>query len=345
MFRCVFEVKICIDFRSFVPYIIPNMKIFHEFKNNLLKKRLVKQGDLVVVGVSGGSDSIALLHLLKEVSEKHRFNMVVAHVNYHTRGNDSNADEALVHKNAKELGLECFVKDAARNSKGNFESYARRVRYDFFESLREKLHAESIAVAHTQDDQAETLLMHFLKGAGLEGMAGMQPREQYIVRPVLPFTKVQLREYLKVHRLEYREDSSNADNTLVRNNIRNVLIPDLQKYNANLVETLNRNAGIFSEVNTYMQLEAAKHFKDLAVFEKHKVSFDTKEFELLAKPIAREVLHLAFKKLGHDEPLSHKHFEQVYKVVTQPVSRKRKEISSDLKVTRLRDVILLERLR
>lgn len=321
------------------------MKIYHEFRNNLFQKRLVKQGDLVIVGVSGGSDSIAMLHLLKEVSEKDRFNMVIAHVNYHTRGNDSNADEALVHTYAKKLGLECFVKDAAKHTKGNFESYARSVRYKFFESLRKDLKAESVAVAHTQDDQAETLLMHFLKGAGLEGMAGMQPKEQHIIRPVLPFTKVQLREYLKARRLEYREDGSNANNALVRNSIRNVLIPELQKYNANLVETLNRNAGIFSEVNTYMQLEAAKHFKDLAEVAKDKVSFHTKQFELLAKPIAREVLHLALKKLGHEEPLSHQHFEQVYKVATQPVSRKHKEISRNLKVTRLRDVILLERLR
>ncbi len=153
VFRCIFDVKICIDFGSFVPYIIPNMKIYHEFKNNLFQKRLVKQGDVVIVGVSGGSDSVAMLHLLKEVSQKNRFSIVVAHVNYHTRGNDSNADEALVHKYAKELELECFVKDAPKHTKGNFESYAREVRYTFFESLREKLHAESVAVAHTQDDQ------------------------------------------------------------------------------------------------------------------------------------------------------------------------------------------------
>ncbi len=173
----------------------------------------------------------------------------------------------------------------------------------------------------------------------------MQSKEQHIIRPVLPFTKMQLREYLKTRSIAFREDSSNTNNVLVRNNIRNVLIPELQKYNKNLVETLNRNAGIFSEVNAFLKLEAAKYFKDLSKVEKDAVSFDVKKFELLAKPVAREVLHLAFKKLGHEEPLSQKHFEQVYKVATQPVSRKHKEISKDLKVTRLRDVILLERLR
>lgn len=327
---------------------LPGMKIFHEFKNNLAKHRLIKAGDIVVVGVSGGSDSVALLHLLHEVSKKMHFSIVVAHVNYHTRGKDSLDDQKLVAEYAKKLDLQFFVRDVRipkKRKKLNFENFAREARYEFFEKIREKLHAESIAVAHTKDDQAETVLMHFFKGAGLEGLAGMQSKESHVIRPTLPFTKNELRSYLKEYGLRYREDFTNHDNTFTRNKLRNVLLPQLADYNPNFVETLTRNAEIFSELKNYLQLEAVMQFSRLAKFEGDKVRIQAGNFEMLPKPIARELLHVALKKLGHLEPLSQKHFEQVYKVAMSPVSGKKKEISRDLKVTRLHDVILLELVR
>lgn len=321
------------------------MRIYHEFKNLLAKRFLVETGDAIIVGVSGGSDSVALLHLLYEVSERLSLKIIVAHINYHSRGKDSDADQKLVQKYAKNLGLTCEVKDVRLPNAGNFEERARIARYDFFEKLRNQYQAKSVAVAHTQDDQAETILMHFLKGAGLEGIAGMQPKEKNIIRPVLAFTKKELRAYLKAKKVSFRNDVTNKDNTYTRNKIRNILIPELQQYNPNLTETLARNAGIFAEINAYLQLEAASQFQKIATVRKTSTRLQAKAFETLPRPIAREVLHLALKKLNHHEPLSQNHFEQVYGVAISPVSRKTKEISRDLKLTRLRDVIVIARHR
>ncbi len=320
------------------------MKIFHEFKNNLLERFRLQENDAIIVGVSGGSDSAALLHLMYEVSEKFPLRIVVAHVNYHTRGKDSDADELLVASFAKKLHLAIETTNA-KVAKGNFEEKAREFRYSFFEKLRKKYHAKYVAVAHTQDDQAETILMHILKGAGLEGLSGMQPQEGNIIRPTLSFTKQQLRGYLRGYKIPFREDATNKQNTFTRNKIRNVLIPDLTTYNKNFSETLVRNAEIFSELNTFLKLEAARSFSDIATTTRDTITFQTKAFETLPRPVARELFHQALRTLGHVEPLSAKHFEQVYKVMTSGVSNKSKEITKDLKVTRFRDVIRLHRYR
>jgi tRNA(Ile)-lysidine synthase len=321
------------------------MKIFHEFKNVLQKHHLLEKNDSVIVGVSGGSDSVALLHLLQEVAEKFPLKIIIAHVNYHTRGKDSEADAKLTEKYAKQLGLIYEVQNVRVSKKGNFEDLARYARYGFFERMRKKHQAQAIAVAHTKDDQAETILMHFIKGSGLNGLASMREKEGNIIRPVLNFTKQELRDYLRAHKITFREDKTNKDTTFTRNKIRHELLPELQKYNPNIIETLNRNARIFSELENYLQLLAASYYHKNAKLSNQIISVNAASFETLPRPVAREVLHLALKKLDHKEPLSAEHFEQVYKVMLSPVSRKTKEISKHLKVTRLHDVILIERHR
>jgi tRNA(Ile)-lysidine synthase len=197
-------------------------------------QKTVKAGDRVGVGVSGGADSVALLLLLLEVREKLGIVLSVVHFNHQLRGKASDADEKFVAAIAKKLGLAYHadrgdVAAMAKRGKTNLEDAARRARYAFFEQLVNEGHADYVAVAHTADDQAETVLAHILRGTGLAGLGGIHPVAGHVVRPLLGTRREELRAFLKSRRQSWREDATNLDMTRTRARIRKKLLPLLER--------------------------------------------------------------------------------------------------------------------
>ncbi len=187
----------------------------------------------LLLAVSGGMDSMTLLHILAK--EKDRYGgFAVAHVNHQLRGDESNADEAFVRETCEKLGIECFVKqlltgDAAVANKRGIEETARDDRYQFFEEITTKHDFDLVITAHTKNDQAETLLMRLMRGAGTRGLAGI-PRsrklgEKLIVRPWLDVTREQIERHAKANDVEYRHDSTNSEKHFTRNRVRLELLP------------------------------------------------------------------------------------------------------------------------
>ena len=204
----------------------------------------------LVVGVSGGPDSLALLHCLREAGLK----IIVAHLDHQLR--PSSAEEAQAIKGlAKAWGLRCVVGQsdvrayAAENHMG-LEEAARFLRYRFLLELAARRRAQAVVVAHTADDQVETILMHFLRGAGLKGLGGMRPVSRLaqiqpdipIFRPMLEVSRQEVLEYCQAHNLAYIEDASNADTTLFRNRLRHELIPLLEGYNPAIKKIIRRSS-------------------------------------------------------------------------------------------------------
>lgn len=179
----------------------------------------------VVVGVSGGPDSVALVHILKSMG----YEIVIAHLNHQLRGKDSDLDAEFVDKLSKKWKVPCVSHRVQLPKRGNTENHARNARYGFLEKVRQTAKADFIAVAHHQDDQIETVLMHMLRGAGLKGMGGMQLHYEKIIRPFLHVSKSDLLDYLKKNKLSYRIDRSNADISYERNRLRHRVIPALRK--------------------------------------------------------------------------------------------------------------------
>ncbi len=222
------------------------------------------------MGVSGGADSLCLLDVLFLLSKKYDFTLHVAHVNYHLRGRASDLDEMLTREMAERYHLPCSVLSQGKRPKNDVEETLRDIRYAFFAKLRQKTDADNIAVAHNQDDQAETLLLRLLRGSGLSGLSAMRPKSGHIIRPLIEMSRADILHYLKDRRIAFREDASNADPRYLRNRVRHELIPFLEK---NFQPQTRR---LLAETATILA-------GDYALLEKHPAAFSAKHSPLGAE--------------------------------------------------------------
>lgn len=197
--------------------------------NTVARYRLWEKKESFIVAVSGGPDSLCLLDVLFLLSQKYDFVLHVVHVNYRLRGKDSNLDEACVRAKATTYHLPLSVFHPRHVSSSNLEEKLRDIRYRYFEKVRLQKKATLVAVAHHQDDQAETFLLRLLRGSGMQGLSAMRPKNNFIVRPFIEMSRADVLQYLKERKITYRQDTSNTDTTFLRNRLRNTLIPLLEK--------------------------------------------------------------------------------------------------------------------
>ena len=255
-------------------------------------REYVRPGDRVAVAVSGGADSVALLRLLFELRAKLGIVLSVAHFNHKLRGRASDADENFVAKLAAKHGLPFHVARAdiaakAKRDKSNLEDTARRARYSFFAKLVEDGHASQVAVAHTADDQAETVLAHILRGTGLAGLGGIHPFTEHIVRPLIQLRRSDLRTYLRSKKQSWREDATNRDTTRTRARIRKKLIPFLQKhFQPAVVEHLAALADLAREDESF--LDAIAKDRAAAIVERDAGTARVRVEDLLASRTANQ---------------------------------------------------------
>lgn len=207
------------------------------------KKSLLAQGDKVVVALSGGADSVALLHILERLG----YDLEVVHCNFHLRGEESMRDENFVRSLCEKMGLKVTVVHFdtmayAARKKISIEMAARELRYDFFESVREKNSATAIAVAHHRDDVAETMILNLMRGTGIKGLHGIRSKNGYIIRPLLSCSKQEILDYLQHVGEDFVTDSSNLKNDYTRNKIRLEIIPLMREINPSICTTLAETA-------------------------------------------------------------------------------------------------------
>ena len=232
----------------------------------------------VVVGVSGGADSLALLHALNELAPEYNLRLHVAHLDHQLRGDEAQADASFVRDIAQAWGLPYTIDSrdvtgCARDYKLSLEEAARQVRYGFLREVALAQQSETIAVAHNADDQAESVLMHFLRGSGLSGLRGMLPKmhlaeyrvspptanfqpptsDLYLIRPLLATSRAAIEEYCQQHDLHPRTDSTNADTTYFRNRLRHDLLPLLETYNPQIRSILCRTADVIAAEHEVLQ--------------------------------------------------------------------------------------------
>lgn len=246
------------------------MDIVGRTRRHIVSSGLLSKGDVIVLGVSGGPDSVALLHIFARLRYEFAFKLHVAHFNHALR-KAAFSDQKFVEQLARQLNVPFHTEVCLRLPKGSIEEQARLRRFDFFVRLAKKLRARAVCLAHTRDDLAETVLMRLLRGVGLAGVRAILPQREIssvsFVRPLLGFRKREFLDYLAQNKVRFRRDHTNDQQRFFRNKIRLELIPLLEKrYNKNVQEVLCNLAETASVDYDYIHQEAQKKFKKLARF-------------------------------------------------------------------------------
>ena len=323
-------------------------KIFQFIKTN----NLIKNGDILLVGVSGGADSVALLEVLYKLKFKLAVNLHVIHFNHRLRAN-SDKDEAFVKSLANKLNLPCHVgrRSVSGRSKLVSEDTARQWRFRFFLKVAKKTGSTSVVLAHTQNDLAETVLMRILRGAGLSGLRGIlhehQMGQMKIIRPFLGVSRKEIEEYLNFHKLKFRIDETNQQIHYLRNKIRLKLLPFLIKeYNTNLPEILIDLAQASGADYDYLYNTAKRILEDKAKINNRNVRIKLNIF--LKQPVSmrRMFLRLAFEHLVGDlSQLSFKHIQEVESLILSKSIGAEVSWPKSIRVRKIKDGLDLHRVK
>lgn len=291
----------------------------------ITRHRLIENGDKIVAGISGGPDSVCLLHLLHTLSEKINIKVYAIHINHKLRGSESDADEAFTFEICNKLGiyLRCLafdIDEISRMERISLEEAGRETRYREFERFADETGAVKIAVAHNKNDQAETVLMNLLRGTGLQGLAGMDYMRGRIIRPLLDISRHEIESYCEDNSLGYRIDSSNLERDYTRNRIRLELIPEINKsFGTDLTESIHRMSLLLRNDNSFMEAEAVKAYdSSLEKCENGCVSLKLNELKLLHPALSGRVLRIAISRIKGDlKGIESKHIEDIAELLNK----------------------------
>lgn len=277
------------------------MKIEETFLENIKEKTNIKNGDKVIIALSGGQDSVVLLSLFIKYRKELNIKIAVAHINHLLRGKESDEDQDFVTALAKKNSLDIFilrenVNDLAKKNSWTLEESGRIVRYSYLNNLLRKENAQKIATAHHLNDQGETIIFHLIRGSGLKGIRGMFFEKENVVRPLLNISKDEIEEYCIANYLEYREDMSNYSGAYTRNKIRQHLLPILKEYNPKIENQLYKLGEIIKEEDVFME-NLAREACERIVVSKEDDLFIKEEFLSLHKSLRRRIVLITYEKL------------------------------------------------
>lgn len=294
------------------------------------KYELIKSGDNIVLGISGGPDSICMLYILNSLKKDLNFNIYVAHINHMLREN-AKLDEEYVKNTCKKLNIPVYIKhiqikEIAEKEKRGIEETGRKVRYEFFEEILRKTNSNKIATAHNLNDSIETIILNIIRGTGISGLAGIEPiRENKFIRPLIECERKEIEEYCKLNKLEPRIDESNYENKYNRNKIRNICIPYLQKeLNSNVIKNISRLSEIANEEQKYIEKNVEKSFNKICIENtENKIILDLKMFvkeELVIK--RRLILYTINKLIGTTINIEKINIDDIIKLCERNIGNK-----------------------
>ena len=306
----------------------------------ITKYNLIESGDKLVLGVSGGPDSICMLEILNQLKEKLNFEIVVAHINHGIREN-AILDEKYVEEYCKKLDVEYYVlkvklKELSKEKKIGLEEAGRKVRYDFFDTILEKTKSNKIAIAHNKNDRVETIILNILRGSGSLGLKGIEPKNGKYIRPIIEIERSEVEDFCLKNNINPRIDESNFENEFSRNRVRNVVIPYIkEEFNPNIVETIIRMSDIISEENEFLEEEIYKQYNNILIEEinlakdvynndeESTIILDLKKFNSLNKVLEKRILLYAIKRLfGSTKNIEKVHLEDMIKLCNNNIGNK-----------------------
>lgn len=295
------------------------------------KYNLITNGEKIVIGVSGGPDSITLLNVLINLKEQHKINceLVVCHINHMIR-EEAEEDEKFVQEFCQEHSIPCYskhvaVEKIATEQKIGTEEAGRQQRYQFFQEILEKEKAQKIATAHNANDNAETVLMNIMRGTSISGLKGIEIQRANIIRPLRECTRQEIETYCVENKLHPRIDKTNFENTYTRNKVRNLLIPYIQdKFNPSIIASINRLSEVASQEDEYLEKIVKKTYLDiLEEKQKNYIAVNLKAFNQLETVIkSRIVLYTIGELFGTKNGIEKKHIEDIIKLCSNNIGNK-----------------------
>ena len=288
------------------------------------------------MAVSGGPDSVCLLHILTKLQAELDLRLHLAHLNHQLRGTEAEADASYVSQLAQQLGIPATIEQ--RDVKAyqarqhlSLEEAAREVRYTFLAQVARSIDADRVAVGHTVDDHIETILMHLIRGTGTRGLRGLQPCSRWqssgnsltIIRPLLPLSRQETADYCHHHKLTPRIDASNLSLSPLRNRIRHQLLPMLQSYNPQVAEALLRTGRIAGDDLAFIDKEIARLWDEIGQEQESTIVLDKERFLELPPALKRHLLRTAIEKLlGNLKDIEARHIEEIMDALTKPAGKR-----------------------
>lgn len=302
----------------------------------LREQQLLPAGQQLLVAVSGGPDSVCLLHILAKLQAELRIKLHVAHLNHQLRGAASAADARYVARLVQQLGIPATI--AKRDVKAyqsrqrlSREEAAREVRYAFLAEVARSIGADHVAVGHTADDHIETVLMHLIRGTGTRGLRGLKPSSPWpssdsrltVIRPLLPVTRAVTEAYCQDHQLRPRVDASNRSLSLLRNKIRLQLLPQLRRYNPRITEALLRTARIADDDFAFLAQESARLRMGIVQRQGDTITLDKTSLRNLPPALQRHLLRTVIAELlGNPKDIEARHIEAIMAALTKPAGKR-----------------------
>jgi tRNA(Ile)-lysidine synthase len=294
------------------------MSLIDKVRQTIRQYKLINKAEKIVIGVSGGPDSLALLYVLKALQKEWRAALHIAHLNHMLRGRESQGDAEFVVRLAQKLNIPVTMRKinlAGLKQGGSAEEIARKARLEFLFAVARKNKAHKIALGHNSDDQAETVLMRVIRGSGLLGLSGILPKRKInnfiIIRPLIEIPRREITNFLKAKKIKPRIDATNSEEIYFRNRIRHKLLPELRRYNPNIRQVLANTAQNIAADYDYLLETSRRAFANLRTG-KGKVKLSIVKFLKLHPALQNIVLRLAYSELkGDTRRLTYQHIKEV----------------------------------
>ena len=293
--------------------------IFEKVLSTINKHELIQKGDKIVVGLSGGPDSVCLLHILSRLKDKFDLEIYAAHLNHQIRGIEAQKDAFYISNLCEEMGITFFIKsinvpEYCEKNGVSIEEGARKLRYEMFYEVKNNTRANKIAIGHNLNDQAETILMRIMRGTGLQGLKGIEYiRDGVIIRPILDIERSDIEKYCEQNNLNPRIDKTNLESIYTRNKIRLELIPYMKdNFNSNIIESISRMGNSLRSDNDYIENEALIKFKEVSNINDDSVEINLSSYINLHNSIKVRILRNSIKHiLGDTNFIDQRHIDDI----------------------------------
>ena len=322
-------------------------RLLNKVLGPMTSRKLAGPGDSLLVAVSGGPDSVALLDALASHRDRLGIKLAVAHLNHGLRGGESNRDQRFVQTMAKNLGLRCWTGKAdvgqlAKKRKLSIETAAREARREFLSRAARRLGCTAVVTGHTRDDQAETVLMHLARGSGLKGLAGIPWRNGIFIRPMLDVSRQEVMDYLAGRKLKYCTDSTNQCTDFTRNKVRLRLLPAMEELNPNIKAALARLAEAVAGDIELVDESTDKVAASCISGDKSKLAIDLKLFNGYNKGLQRNLIRICLQRLRcHGEVPNFETTERVLDIARRCQAGKRAKVLGNVWAIRGHDSLVL----